>query len=392
MNEYNLIVRTLTPLWTGDVDRDSPTLRETGLVGSLRWWYEGLHRGLGNDICEPVEGQGCQYDAEKGTQSVCPACQLFGCTGWARRFRLSASDAKPLPLFFVSNSRMVNLTGNWLIRVFDGRKDTRTDPQGRRQPTFSFDNLSLWSEGLTLSFIPLHADTARNDSALLAYVLHLLCTYGGLGAKTQNGFGQVKILRWEGGWSPDTIEQGRQLIWAMSGGAPLGGDTFNLSRFFSHTYELASIRPYDQESRLIGQLPSSLRYAEHFIPCAFDIRYKSSSKNPFTGQGKNFGMRPFFRDRFGSRATSRLLGESRPRSDDDRAASRINVSHLYRDEGRWKLKVWGHIPANLKDEKGQQIKVDAVERAVDEFIAGTGGMFPGSRVVQRFDSRKELGR
>jgi len=397
---------TLTPLWTGDVDRDSPTLRETSLIGSLRWWYEGLYRGLGNDdVCELVEGKGCQFDAEAyrrtkdqgieaaieaGLQDVCPACRLFGCTGWARRFRMSATALEALPLFFVSNRQMANLTGNWLIRVFDGHKDTQTDQQGRKKTSFSFNNSSLWSKKeFTLTFTPLHAYQKEDDKYLLAYLLHLIVTYGGLGAKVQNGFGQVKINKrhdWDG-----AVEKGRKLIQSMSKGPPIEGDAFNLARFFSHTYELSDIRPYDREGVVIGEIPRDSTYAQQFIPCAFDIRYKSSSKNPFTGQGTNFGMRPFFRSRFGPRVTNKLLGESRPRRDEDRAGSRINVSHLYHDDGHWKLKVWGHVPTD-KDEQGRPVDVADVERAVDDFIAGPRGMFPDSHVVQRFNRREELGR
>jgi CRISPR-associated protein Cmr1 len=407
MNELKLSLCILTPLWTGDVDRDSSILRETSLIGSLRWWYEGLHRGLGNEVCSPVEGKGCRFDTEvykrakgrgigaateAGLEGVCMACRLFGCTGWARRFRMSATAMDPLPLFFVSNRRMANLTGNWLIRIFDGRKDTRTDHQGRRQTSFSFNNHSLWSDQLTLTFTLLHTHQPEEDKCLLAYLLYLVVTYGGLGAKVQNGFGQVKICRWEGAWPDRAVERGREITQSMSRRGSINGDgAFNLARFFSHTYELASIHPYDREAAIIGQLPPGFRYSEYFIPCAFDIRYKSSSKNPFTGKGANFGMRPFFRNRFGQGATNLLLGESRPRRDEDRAGSRINVSHLYRDEGRWRLKIWGHLPADLADKHSRRIDVSEIAQAVDDFIAGPRGMFPGSHVVRRFKRREELG-
>ncbi|MCL6589999.1 MAG: type III-B CRISPR module RAMP protein Cmr1 [Firmicutes bacterium] len=77
-------LQTLTPIWTGDVDQKPGHLRETGLIGSLRWWYEALVRGLGGSVCDPVGGNGCPD--ENGSRRI--ACELFGCTGWARRFRL----------------------------------------------------------------------------------------------------------------------------------------------------------------------------------------------------------------------------------------------------------------------------------------------------------------
>lgn len=38
-------LRTLTPLWTGGVDGTCDLLHVTGIMGSLRWWYEAIVRG-----------------------------------------------------------------------------------------------------------------------------------------------------------------------------------------------------------------------------------------------------------------------------------------------------------------------------------------------------------
>jgi CRISPR-associated protein Cmr1 len=51
MKEYTVKIKPLTPLWTGDAERKPGTLRETGIIGSLRWWYEALIRGLGGTAC-----------------------------------------------------------------------------------------------------------------------------------------------------------------------------------------------------------------------------------------------------------------------------------------------------------------------------------------------------
>ncbi len=81
-------LRTLTPLWTGGVDQTCDRLHETGLIGSLRWWYEALVRGLGGYACDPTSDDRCPD--ENGRR--CAACELFGCTGWARKFRLRVLD------------------------------------------------------------------------------------------------------------------------------------------------------------------------------------------------------------------------------------------------------------------------------------------------------------
>ena len=83
-------IRTLTPLWTGDVDREYKSIKETGIIGSLRWWYEAVIRGFGGYACDPTSDRKCIYEGD--IKKICPACQLFGCTGWSRKFRIKISD------------------------------------------------------------------------------------------------------------------------------------------------------------------------------------------------------------------------------------------------------------------------------------------------------------
>lgn len=94
MEPLRIQLKTLTPLWTGGVDGQCDRLYETGLIGSLRWWYEALVRGLGGQACDPTGNDRCP-DA-KGRR--CAACELFGCTGWARKFRLQVLDHAEQPI------------------------------------------------------------------------------------------------------------------------------------------------------------------------------------------------------------------------------------------------------------------------------------------------------
>jgi hypothetical protein len=64
----HITLKTLTPLWTGGVDQTCDRLHETGLIGSLRWWYEVLVRGLGGYACDPTEHR-CTFDEEKYRKS-----------------------------------------------------------------------------------------------------------------------------------------------------------------------------------------------------------------------------------------------------------------------------------------------------------------------------------
>jgi len=92
-----ITLKTLTPLWAGGADGTSDRLHATGIIGSLRWWYEAIVRGLGGYACDPTSDDRCEYNPKKKEppeKQLCAACYLFGCTGWARKFRLLVLDDK----------------------------------------------------------------------------------------------------------------------------------------------------------------------------------------------------------------------------------------------------------------------------------------------------------
>lgn len=80
----DFVVKAKTPLFTGDASRGSRIIKETGIIGGLRWWYEALMRGMGRSICDPTIDKKCE----------CDACKLFGNTSGARMFNLRFEDLK----------------------------------------------------------------------------------------------------------------------------------------------------------------------------------------------------------------------------------------------------------------------------------------------------------
>jgi CRISPR-associated protein Cmr1 len=60
MNAKEWKLKALTPIWTGGVNQGADRLIPTGLMGSIRWWFEVLVRGLGGKACDPtVDGVRC---------------------------------------------------------------------------------------------------------------------------------------------------------------------------------------------------------------------------------------------------------------------------------------------------------------------------------------------
>lgn len=83
--------KALADIWTGNEERRRDRLITVGLLGSLRWWFEIVVRGLGGFTCDPSDSKiRCPDKAGKR----CVVCEFFGCTGWARKFRFEVLDEK----------------------------------------------------------------------------------------------------------------------------------------------------------------------------------------------------------------------------------------------------------------------------------------------------------
>jgi len=140
-------LEALTPIYTGDANRSYKRLVPSGIMGSLRWWFEVLVRGLGGKVCDPtVEGVRCPENNKQLHEPGhhCVVCELFGCTGWARKFRLMVLDE--------NGQRVIQ------DQIQEGQK-------------------------FTLRFILLRT-IAPEEWCLLDATLRLIANYGAIGGKT----------------------------------------------------------------------------------------------------------------------------------------------------------------------------------------------------------------
>lgn len=105
MDSATIDFQTITPIWTGGARGDVDRLHETGFIGSLRWWFELLVRGVGGSVSDPTGDQRSGFnrndydqhaDLDKRARlrgaGLCDVSQIFGATGWRRRFRLTIED------------------------------------------------------------------------------------------------------------------------------------------------------------------------------------------------------------------------------------------------------------------------------------------------------------
>jgi len=191
-------LKTLTPLWTGGVGGKVDRIHETGIIGSLRWWYEALVRGLGGQACDPSE-HGCSFDEEKHRKSVatderqrlrdaglCDVCQVFGATGWRRRFRITVIDHETS----VANIRHpIRANRSYVDR--SGKKKTPTwyfpDPTSNLKPTPPNTpregNLSIRIQSLDRKAGP----------EVFGGLIQFVADWAAIGARAQMGFGVVKL-------------------------------------------------------------------------------------------------------------------------------------------------------------------------------------------------------
>jgi CRISPR-associated protein Cmr1 len=333
MKTYNVKLRALTPIWTGDVDKNSSTLRETGILGSLRWWYEAIVRGYGAYACDPAD-KSCEFDydaynkttkkeekIEAGLKSVCPVCRLFGCTGWKRRFTLKVeSQEDPVALRFTSG---LNSNKRRLNKIFGNEDGTKKTIYGNFELSFTADQ--------------------KDDLDRVLGLLYFVSKYAFLGAKPQYGFGIFDFV--DDMAKKDAEEAWRKLKSGLNkcgGNKPQDDRCPNITDFFC--LNVSNIYHKGQ-----NQYP--------FIPIAFDIRYKDNSER---------GLRVTVEQKHGKEIAKDIFGSPIGRNGTGGMRSHVFVSHLYKDRKDYALRVVGFIP-QMKKEKiaTEKIIIKQLEKMFD---------------------------
>ena len=175
-------IKTLTPIWTGGVDRKCDRIHETGIIGSLRWWYEAIVRGLGGYACDPTSKNESKNEKERcpdKNNNHCAVCEVFGCTGWGRKFRIVIKNDEYLQKVDsnVRNRKMHHFVPIKGLCTLNNTKDSSPD-----KPVI-IELVSLRMEEM--------------EYRILNKVFKLIEKYGGLGANLSQGNGIIKIIESE---------------------------------------------------------------------------------------------------------------------------------------------------------------------------------------------------
>jgi len=345
-----IVLKTLTPLWTGGIERICDRVHETSIIGSLRWWYEAIIRGLGGSACDPSSEKRCpQKSDESGKKVHCIACDLFGCTDWQRRFRLRLNDGQ-----MVYPQQNVNELIN--IR-----------PTGRSRGWYYGAGQRSINDSILGQIKLLRGDTI-NITQQTAVPLLLASKWGALGAKIQHGFGVVQATLSENGIQIQTdlkeffnyIEQ-KKVECRQS---PTSSNMPKFNEFFFSKFrfiltgnwwekvdglnDTMKLRKNNEHNQIkkkqiqdeINRLDQWISTNGYSVPIAPSVK-NQLYLNPKTNYLSTLKSNNQVVDLFGTAKRNY------------KKAARINISSAYQcSENLWETRVWGWVPGDIT-QRGQ---------------------------------------
>lgn len=334
-------IMTLTPIWTGGVDGKPDRLQETGIIGGMRWWYEAIVRGIGGYACDPTSDKRCELSGREKTHEerlakLCPACYLFGCTGWKRRFRLDVQSNTTVPFQLATLEGKNRFNHWWLSQIFEDCLETKL-PFGK----------------LSLSFTCGEDEVINQTNALLSIMAHI----GAAGSKTQYGFGQFD---WDNKMDlADAINAIRKFLSYNTFKSGSNEDKwYSSDKFWSYEFSVSSdneLLKKFQNANIIGNgsMPNN------YLPVSFDIRYKIPSSRNGNGLRESFysyclNQRSIPKDK-AKQETRKIFGTL----ENDKLGSRVFVSHLFKKsnaENSYWLRVWGFADDSVGKIIGEELE------------------------------------
>lgn len=343
MAHLTIHLTTRTPLWTGGVGGTVDRLHETGILGSLRWWYEAVVRGLGGTACDPSKHKCPDRD-----ERYCDACAVFGATGLKRAFRFEWDEWENSDPFARLNVRISNHPrhrGWYLGRGFVGE--------------------------IGASIIPLRLPEGWQADGLIQVLLLLFALIeacAGLGSRTQQGYGvvEVKCTDRQGVLYQLNLQAALEAIKKLQQRSarriydPQERDWLafwpSLGSFFFAKARFCLDDPkawLSEQAHWLGPNGEVDWYlgtghnAKGIVPLAPVVRYHLRQ---LIRTWKHDGVSVFSAD-----ARHHLMGELGRKS-------LIHVSHAYlvEGEGGWEFRLWGWMPDSLPGGIGRNVALECL--------------------------------
>jgi CRISPR-associated protein Cmr1 len=350
-------ITIITPIWTGDIDLKSDWLHSTGIIGSLRWWTEAILRGMRKFACDPAGDERCPKKI-KDEMQYCPACLIFGATGIRRLFRLEISGGE---------------------KIFDGGA-INIKPQQRNRGWYLGSGLK---GEIDLNIIPLDRDFDEN---LVLVPLAIAAKWGGIGAKTQHGYGVVELvdkvgLRFENFQDAlDKILKNERL------------HKLNIKERNDTNDALPNIKEmFFAKVQLEVQNNDWWKEVDGIKPVSNDQRLEKwieTGSVPISPAIKNWlrygnGTSLWKTNNQDSKIENWLFGTIR----NNKSASKINVSCAYKiNNTKWEFRIWGWIPEGLQGFNRNNF-LDNLKEALD----GNGKItIPWTSLLGKFTKNHKL--
>jgi len=344
----SLNLKIKTPVWTGDIGTRSDLLQTTGIIGSLRWWTEAVLRGLGKYCCDPVSDDRCPKKVNDQKQ-YCASCLIFGATGMRRLFRLELNGS---------------------TRVFYGGL-INIKPDGRSRGWYLGSGIV---GDIKLNIIPLDDSFNKN---LILLPLTIAAKWGGIGAKTQHGYGVAEVVNGlninfeEFSNSIESISSNQRLSTLGVGlrtGNANGLPKLDEMFFAKVRLEVTDNNWWKQVDGIKESCADDARMIKWVnsgsVPIAPAIKnWLRFGKRITTNKGKKI-QDSLFKEVANRRISNWLFGNSRANG---KTASKINISCAYRVEGNlWEFRVWGWIPKhNLPEGFDRDGFLEKLKKALD---------------------------
>jgi CRISPR type III-B/RAMP module RAMP protein Cmr1 len=372
MKVETINIRLRSPIWTGGPDQRPVGLKMSGIMGGLRQSFEMLVRAHGGHTCDCTSEEPkkrCTYETVK---QVCPACQIFGCTGLGRAFKLNLNVPDCPVVFPERDKRLPGKMGptsidTWLASTVKGL-DPMLKPK-EHEPARAV--IADWRVAYTGEIVGLKLIALRDVPQLalereenghielllvLRYLLLFHSHFHGLGAKTQQGWGQFSLIdpmskeeqfaavdalkRLSASCRPEAIAADEKLPraeecfyaeWDLGQGEPELGLEFHQGARLAAEYRCTGFAlRFRLRRAIVGpdaeRPPVALDWNKN-IP-AEKVKSSNESRKPSE-----------------KRVVQRLLFGRDVAGNDDKVGGIIGVSHLYKENGSWRVRLIGRLPA-----------------------------------------------
>ena len=323
-DRLDFAIKPLTPIFTGGLDGKCDHLHVSGIIGSLRWWFESLVRGMGGTACDPST-----HECMDG--NYCDTCLIFGATGLKRIFRLEMEHYK--------NSDY----GKRLPQIKIVEKHDPHINRGRHHGWFLDPGMTGELKGTI--YYPLRPLSlglcSENLGQMLMLTLSLASRWGGLGAGTSKGYGVCNLDQ-----TVQNMEAALEGMEKLTNGKqrPVAARSHypTLNEFFFAKFRFD---PGEPKQFLTGPPLKRIFFPREWGALSY---YTSKGIIPISLLLR-YHLRRLVAENYPNNRDlrHRLMGEV---WGNKRQKSLINISHAYavtKNENSYEFRIWGWIPQDL---------------------------------------------